>query len=266
MRQDVSVQIAVPAGEFMKKVRWLRLVLPPAALVLGLGCAGLVIYWSTQNSARPQREQAVPEIGQESAARQNTAQPSAPNPPSAWPPTLQQRLVDLDRLLQSSDPASALAAAQSSMSFDEERAVRERAFAVALELGRRLGVMEARGVVRGALGSPFPELRREALRTCAQQPDAQLLDDLIAQARDPSREQWLAIQALAFLEDERAQLRVLEFAKDSSVKRHERIRAIVLLSKSSLPEAAAYLQQLARSDDEELSRSAVEALAARSRH
>ncbi len=250
----------------MKNVRWIRLLLPPAALVLGLGCAGLVIYWSTQDSARPQREPAIPEIQQESAAGQNTAQHSVPNPPASRPPTLQQRLADLDRLLQSPDVAPALAAAQSSMSFDEDRAVRERAFAVAMELGRRLGVTEARSVVRGALGSPFPELRREALRTCAQQPDARLVDDLIAQARDPSREQWLAIQALAFLEDERAQLRVLEFAKDQSTKRNERIRAIVLLSKSSLPEAVTYLQELARSDDDELCRYAVEALAARSRH
>ncbi len=177
-------------------------------------------------------------------------------------PTSTQRLAELDALLEGTDAVASLAQALSAMESSNESEVRERAFQVAMTLAERTGPESRQSVLRRAINSPFSEISRGGLRACAHAPDEALLDDLLRAAEPGKIERWLAIQALAFLEDPKADEAVLAFARAPDTSRGHRLRAILLLSQTTIPEAMEYLQVLARGDDSELSRHAVEALAA----
>jgi hypothetical protein len=89
-----------------------------------------------------------------------------------------------------------------------------------------------------------------------------MLPELMRIATASGPERFLAVQALAFVDDPEAQAKVLETAKSEEVPRAERLSAVALLSQLSLTEAVNYLQDLAVGDDKELARCATEALVA----
>lgn len=117
-------------------------------------------------------------------------------------------------------------------------------------------------VLSDALYNPHPDVRRECLRICATDPHVELLDELLRLADDGGQERFLAAQALAFLDDDKAHEKVLAVARSEDLPRAERIRAVALLSRSQLTEAVLYLQELAAGTDAELREYAMSALAA----
>lgn len=73
----------------------------------------------------------------------------------------------------------------------------------------------------------------------------------------------MALNALAFTDDDRARAKVVEVASREDGDKSERIRAIALLSKVKGEPAYQLLGQLAGSLDDEVRKVALEALAAR---
>jgi hypothetical protein len=146
------------------------------------------------------------------------------------------------------------------MAHDRSADVRKAAFEVSFALALRETTWATTTVLTRGLDSPHPELIREALRKCARHPHPGLANRLlsIASRRDSYRS--LAVQALAFLEEPEAQKAVLELASDESAREPDRVRAIVLLSRTTLPEAVTYLQTLAEGDNEEFKQFANAAL------
>lgn len=144
----------------------------------------------------------------------------------------------------------------------DSTAIRARAFDVALELAKRPQGDSKAAVLKVALDSHHADVRSRSLRECRIDPQPEMLDDLLSAARMGGTDRYQAVHALAALEDPRAQQCVLEAAKDESLPKPERARAIALLGRTKLAEAVEYLKELAAKQDAEFSGVAMQALAA----
>ncbi len=140
--------------------------------------------------------------------------------------------------------------------------VRRTAFEVARHLAVREGDTQILNLLKSTIRSPHSEVRREALRTCTTHPQFDLIEDLLQLAAQATEESFLAVQALAFLDDDRAQTAVLDVARSEQVPRSQRMRAVALLTRTQLSAGVLYLQELAKGDDHELRDCALAALSA----
>ena len=148
---------------------------------------------------------------------------------------------------------------------DPEAEVRAAALETALLLAKRES-REAMGtVLLLGLTSPHKDTVHESIYQCRLDPNPATTNILLELARNGSPSRSQAIAALAYSDDEKAQRRVLEVAKDANALKTERIRAIALLSVLKLPEAAEYLAQLVGGADAELREVAVKAMDATGR-
>jgi HEAT repeat protein len=175
--------------------------------------------------------------------------------------TDEERLQVLDDYLQSPDAHSTDSSLRSVMLTGQTGRVRTRAFHVARDLAKREGREALIAVLREGVGNPYPEVAREAIRSCRDNPSYELVPDLIAIVREGGADRSVAIQALAFTDDPEAQQLVLDTAKSEEVARGDRIQAIALLSRTGLEAGVEYLKELAAGDDPELQRFSMEALA-----
>jgi hypothetical protein len=119
-------------------------------------------------------------------------------------------------------------------------------------------------VIRAGIGAGNPRVIQQSLREARKHPLPELVPDLIEVADSKAAHRFLAVDALAFTDDDRARAKVIEVASREDGEKSERIRAIALLSKVKDERALQLLGQLAGSLDEEIRKVALEALAARS--
>lgn len=174
-----------------------------------------------------------------------------------------QRKALLTEVLLAPGATSELAALRACMLTDKEPAVRLHAFEVRRELALREGETPILAVVSDGVKNPHFEVRREALRLACDHPQIGLMSELLRIADQGGQDRYLAVTALAHLDDPIAHERVLQAARSTETPRAERIRAIILLHRSVLTDAIDYLKELARGDDVELAEFAIEALALR---
>lgn len=149
---------------------------------------------------------------------------------------------------------------RSAMLVEQSVKVRLKAFQTARDLALHEDRNALIAVLKEGVGNPYPEVRRESLRSCRDNPQYELLSDLLEVVERGGHDRSVAIEALAFMDDPEAQEKVLETARSEEVPRADRIQAIVLLSQSDLNEAVSYLQELATGEDHELQQFAIEAL------
>jgi hypothetical protein len=253
-------------GSPMKQSRALVLVVLPATALIALGALG---WWllASENQLPP-RSLAAPEPEPIAALPSQPAAVAAPTPEMlfasefAKAPDEAAKLTLLDAL-----PAKTWAKATDRVLADcmqrgESTAIRARAFDVALELTKRPQGDSKAAVLKVALDSHHADVRSRSLRECRIDPQPEMLEELLSAVRMGGTDRYLAVHALAALEDPRAQQSVLEAAKDESLPKPERARAIALLSRSKLPEAVDYLKELAAKQDAEFAGIATQALAA----
>lgn len=118
-------------------------------------------------------------------------------------------------------------------------------------------------VIRAGLQVARPEVVQQALREARKHPSAELVPDLIEIADSGAAHRFLAIDALAFTDDDLARAKVVEAAARTDGDKNERIRAIALLAKVKGEAALQLLGQLLGDSDEQVRTVAQEALAAR---
>ncbi len=174
----------------------------------------------------------------------------------------EEKVAVLQELALDPDARSSMPELRSMMVTERSRLVREKAFETCKLLAEREGREAVTSLLLDTVRNPYPELRREGLRACVQHPRYELMADLIEVADAGGQERFLAVQALAFIDDEVAQQKVLEMARSEEIPRAERLRAVVLLSQTNLAEGTYYLQDLAAGNDPELSKHAAAALEA----
>ena len=143
---------------------------------------------------------------------------------------------------------------------DSDLAIRGEALGIALQLAALDGRGAETALLREAVSCPSEELRTVAVRACKGFSDPELADLLIENSDLRPLERYLVIDALATMDNDAARARVLSAAMDEKLARAERMRAIALLSKTRNEEAVSYLIDLAKSDDLELKRLAIEVL------
>lgn len=146
--------------------------------------------------------------------------------------------------------------------YDPESEVRKPALEIAMRLARKEAPGAMDTVLSRVLNSPYKDAVQEALYGCQKEPSPTFTDKLLELSQRSSATRAQAVVALAHSPDERAQKRVVEVAKDATLPKNERLRAIALLSMLKVPEAADYLAELAGGEDAELKALAVKAMEA----
>jgi len=250
----------------MKQSRALVLVVLPATALIALGALG---WWllASENQLPP-RSLAAPEPEPIAALPSQPAAVAAPTPENlfesefARAPDEAARLTLLDGLPTKPWARATIGVLADCMQRGDSTAIRARAFDVALELAKRPQGDSKAAVLKVALDSHHADVRSRSLRECRIDPQPEMLDDLLSAARMGGTDRYQAVHALAALEDPRAQQCVLEAAKDESLPKPERARAIALLGRTKLAEAVEYLKELAAKQDAEFSGVAMQALAA----
>jgi HEAT repeat protein len=246
-------------------VRKLHLVFLGAAILLAVALLAGTYWW--QAAADSRVISPAPELP-------GNAAPKVPKPVDA-PLDSDAKLSDalaqaksedehlqvLEDYLRASNAKSGAPALRSTMVAGQTPSVRLKAFGVARDLAKRENREALTAVLRVGIGNPYPEVRRESIRACRDNPHYELVADLMAVVQQGGPDRALAIQALAFTDDPEAQKLVLDTARSEELPRADRIQAIALLSRTGLDEAVSYLRELATSDDPELQRFAMESLA-----
>lgn len=172
----------------------------------------------------------------------------------------ESKVAVLDAYARDQGATSSSSALRNAMTLERSSTVRIRAFQVAKELASTEGRPQLTSVLKAAVSNPHEDVRRAGLRACRDNPRYELMQDLLKAVERGDSDRPLAIQALAFMEDETAQQVVLETARSKEVPREQRIQAIALLCRTRLGDGVSYLQQLATGEDRELRECAMEAL------
>ncbi len=146
---------------------------------------------------------------------------------------------------------------------DADGDVQLEALAQSLKLAREAGPASIAEVIRNGLSAGNVKVTQQSLREARKHPCVELVPDLLQVADSSSPHRFLAIDALAFTDDDRARAKVIEVASREDGEKSERIRAIALLSKVKGEQALELLGRLAGSLDQEVRNVALEALAAR---
>lgn len=145
---------------------------------------------------------------------------------------------------------------------DTDEAVQLEALDRCIKLAEKSGQSSIDEVIRAGLSAANFNVQAGALKQARLHPSADLVPDLILIAEGGGHRS-MALNALAFTDDDRARAKVIEVASREDGEKSERIRAIALLSKVKGEPAYQLLGQLAGSLDEEIRKVALEALAAR---
>jgi hypothetical protein len=146
---------------------------------------------------------------------------------------------------------------------DTDEAVQLEALSQSVRLAAKYGSASIAEVIRTGLSVGNQKVVQQALREARKHPCVELVPDLLEVADSNTAHRFLAVDALAFTDDERARSKVIEVASRADGDKNERMRAIALLSKIKDDRAVQLLGQLTGDSDEEVRRVANEALAAR---
>jgi hypothetical protein len=146
---------------------------------------------------------------------------------------------------------------------DANEEVQLTALDKSMELAAKNGPAALAEVIRAGLGAGNPRVVQQSLREARKHPLPALVPDLLEVADSKAAHRFLAVDALAFTDDDRARAKVIEVASREDGEKSERIRAIALLSKVRDSQALQLLGQLAGSQDDEIRTVALEALSAR---
>lgn len=146
--------------------------------------------------------------------------------------------------------------------YDRSPRICDKAMDVGLALASRSDGSAQSAVLKAGLGSVHSAVRVRSLRECRARQNPELIDDLLSAAKTGGAERYMAVHALAQFDDVRAQQVVLNAARDESLPKVERARAIALLARSSHPDACEYLKKLASDPASEYASIALSALAA----
>ncbi len=249
----------------MKQSAKLALIVLPAAAFAALGAAASWMFGSegrdSPSRVRPSTVECAPVA---------TSQPAKvePTPEMAFDLSFAAALDDaarlklLESLLERPWAKATTSVLIDTMQRSDSPPLRAKAFDVALDLAKRPDKGAKSAVLKSALDSRHADVRTRSLRECRLDPQPELLDDLLQAARMGVADRFLAVHALAALDDPRAEQCVLDAAKDENLPKAERARAIALLARSKLPEAVDYLKELATKPDSEYAGVATETLAA----
>lgn len=253
----------MPAMNHPRILAFLVLPLAAVATLLAVG------WWLLDNGQPGGRNPAPTPTPEPITASSPHPEPPKPPPPEVeFERTFAATVDEAARMkLIESLPEKTWATATNSvltgcMQRESSPALRSKAFDVALDLAKRPNGVTKAAVLKVALDSLHADVRSRSLRECRIDPQPEMLDELLSAARMGGTDRYLAVHALAALEDPRAQQCVLEAAKDESLPKPERARAIALLARSKLPHSIDYLKELAATQDSEFAGVAIEALAA----
>lgn len=145
---------------------------------------------------------------------------------------------------------------------DSDSRVQIAALTVSIALAER-HKQSTHEVIRIGLQVASVEVVQQALREARKHPSPELVPDLLEVADSSAAHRFLAIDALAFTDDDRARAKVIEVASRADGDKSERIRAIALLAKIKGQSALELLGRLSGDSDEQVRMVALEALAAR---
>jgi hypothetical protein len=146
---------------------------------------------------------------------------------------------------------------------DANEEVQVSALEKSVYLAEKRGPEAIAEVIRAGMGAGSPRVVQQSLREARKHPLPELVPDLLEVADSKAAHRFLAVDALAFTDDDRARAKVVEVASREDGDKSERIRAIALLSKVKGEPAYQLLGQLAGNLDDEVRKVALEALAAR---
>lgn len=147
------------------------------------------------------------------------------------------------------------------MAADPNAHVQVKALEKSVALAQKAGPQAVNEVIRAGLSVATARVVQQALREARKHPSPELVPDLLEVADSSAAHRFLAIDALAFTDDDRA--KVIEVASRADGDKSERIRAIALLSRVQDERALLLLGQLTGNADEEVRKVASEALDAR---
>ena len=148
------------------------------------------------------------------------------------------------------------------MDSKEPHKVQKLAFDITLDLALEKDLGYVPDVLQRGLDSSNPEIRRYALYKCRENPRQEMLRSLLRISRSAAEENFLALDALAEIDDDLCRERIYEVAANEKEAPRMRHRAMTLLATIKHPEGWGLLSDLSNSDDEELRRLAVELLKA----
>ncbi len=149
------------------------------------------------------------------------------------------------------------------MAADPNADVQVKALEKSVALAQKAGPQAVNEVIRAGLSVATARVVQQALREARKHPSPELVPDLLEVVDSSAAHRFLAIDALAFTDDDRARAKVIEVASRADGDKSERIRAIALLSRVQDERALLLLGQLTGNADEEVRKVASEALDAR---
>lgn len=149
------------------------------------------------------------------------------------------------------------------MAADPNAEVQVKALEKSVALAQKAGPQAVIEVIRAGLSVATARVVQQSLREARKHPSPELVPDLLEVAESGASHRFLAIDALAFTDDDRARAKVIEVASRADWDRSERIRAIALLTKVKGQNALELLGRLTGDGDEQVRMVAMEALAAR---
>lgn len=143
---------------------------------------------------------------------------------------------------------------------DSTEAVQLAAVEESLKLARQEGGSAPTAVVRTALASTKGNTRAAGLKAARENADPEFVDELVQLVDEKDPYATMALNALAYTDSPAAQAKITAIAKDESVDRKLRERAIALLAVTKDREARPLIVELANGEDETLRRLADEVL------
>ena len=136
------------------------------------------------------------------------------------------------------------------MAADPDPAVQEEAFKLSLELGKKIGHKPEAEVIEAALALTNANIQKAALYAARDCPDPSLVPPLLMMADSSVPHNFLALDALAFIDDQRARDKVYETATNEGAREDIRTRAVALLAKTKDTRARSMLEGLAAGSDD----------------
>jgi hypothetical protein len=136
---------------------------------------------------------------------------------------------------------------------DPDETVQIAAVEVALQLAVKEGGPSVANLVRTALKSSKGNTRARGLKAAREHPQVELVPELIGLVEARDAYAAMALNALAYTDEAAARAKVLAVAKDETVERQLRLRAVTLLAVTKDMESLDLLRDLANGSDKDFS-------------
>jgi len=171
-----------------------------------------------------------------------------------------ERIAHLDWLAAQSWATSNSPLLRKTIVSDPDEGVQIKAVEVALQLAAKEGTGASSPVVKIALASNKGNTRARGLKAARENPDANLVPTLLELVDNKDPYTTMALNALAYSNDERGKARITALARDTNADPQARARAVALIAVTRDAEGHRYLVELSNGDDEALRKLASEVL------